>query len=77
MFKTPAGNSAGIRIDRSTFNDVQGDLNHYHITGDLHTHDGEHGEQRILLTVEWLEAQNQNLNRLARTQQSSFCRRSS
>jgi len=42
MPKPQPGN--GIRIDHSTFNQVQGDLNHYQIAGDLHTHDGEHGE---------------------------------
>jgi hypothetical protein len=52
MFKPLAGENDGIRIDRSTFNEVHGDLNHYHIAGDLHTHDGEHGEQNSLLSVE-------------------------
>lgn len=42
MPKPPAGDD--IHIDHSTFNHVQGDLNHYQIAGDLHTHDGEHGE---------------------------------
>jgi len=42
MPKRPAADT--IRIDHSTFNQVQGDLNHYQIAGDLHSHDGEHGE---------------------------------
>ncbi|KAF8958168.1 hypothetical protein BDZ97DRAFT_66750 [Flammula alnicola] len=32
-----------VRIDRSTFNEVHGHLNHYHIKGDLHNHENEHG----------------------------------
>lgn len=42
MPKPPARDA--IRIDHSTFNQVQGDLIHYQIAGDLHTHEGEHGE---------------------------------
>ena len=51
----PAGDS--IRIDCSTFNQVQGDLNHYQIAGDLHTHEGEHGEQRALSPITHLQVQ--------------------
>ncbi|KIM35685.1 hypothetical protein M413DRAFT_326868 [Hebeloma cylindrosporum] len=44
MFRSSASNLQDeIHIDRSTFNHVHGDWNHYQIAGDVYTDDGERG----------------------------------